>query len=140
MSKQLNLAALQSNPAVLAALMALLGDGKLPRKTRSDKGYTKDLVQEAMTVDQRKAALEQATIVAFTKAGFKDIQPRVNVLTYGKVKDDGTKTGWLAQGRMVRKGEKATKVRAKGMRGSIPLFHVSQTDEIAIEANTTPQS
>ena len=136
MSKQINLAALQDNPAVVAALLAILG-GKPGRKTRSDKGFTKQAVAEAMTTDQRKAALDAATVVAFTKAGYKDIQPRVNVLTYGKPADgDKPATGWLAQGRKVKTGEKAIKVKAPGMRGSgIPLFHVSQTE--AIEA---PQS
>ena len=132
MSKQINLASLQDNPAVVAALLALLG-GKQGRKPRSDKGFTKQAVAEAMTVDQRKAALDAATVVAFTKAGYKDIQPRVNVLTYGKAADgDKPATGWLAQGRKVKAGEKSVHVKAPGMKGKgIPLFHIMQTEEIA---------
>lgn len=132
MSKQINLAAFQSNPALMVVLEALL-EGRKTRKPRSDKGFTKQAVAEAMTVDQRKAALDAATVVAFTKAGYKDIQPRVNVLTYGKAADgDKPATGWLAQGRKVKAGEKSVHVKAPGMRGKgIPLFHVSQTEEIA---------
>ena len=131
MSKQINLAALQDNPAVVAALLAMLTGGK-GRKPRSDKGFTKQAVADAMTTDERKAALDAATVVAFTKAGYKDIQPRVNVLTYGKAADgDKPATGWLAKGRKVKAGEKSVHVKAPGMRGKgIPLFHVSQTEEI----------
>ncbi len=128
---QMNQATVQALVALLGPMLAQQGNGK-GRKTRSDKGFTKQAMAEAMTVDQRKAALDAATVVAFTKAGYKDIQPRVNVLTYGKAADgDKPATGWLAQGRKVKAGEKSVHVKAPGMRGKgIPLFHVSQTEEI----------
>jgi tripartite ATP-independent transporter DctP family solute receptor len=44
----------------------------------------KKAVQDAQTIDERKAAFAAATVKAFEKAGYKDIQPKVNVLTYGK--------------------------------------------------------
>ncbi|WP_316200794.1 MULTISPECIES: hypothetical protein [unclassified Bradyrhizobium] len=58
----------------------------------------------------------QAAIKAFKRAGYADVQPHVNVLTYSK---------WLQQGRKVKAGEKA--IKAKNLR----LFHVSQTEPIA---------
>jgi len=125
----------QMNPAVIEALAALLGpmlakSGK-SRKSRSDKGFTKSLVQEAQTTDERKAALDAATVLAFSKAGFGTVTPRVDVLTYGKpAMGDKPATGWIAKGRKVKTGQKAVKVKAPGMHSGIPLFHVSQTSEI----------
>lgn len=75
---------------------------------------------------QRQAANDAECIKVFTAAGFNDVQPRVNVLTYGKVKKDGTITGWLGKGRKVKAGEKSLSV------GPFRLFHVSQTE--ALEA------
>lgn len=43
-----------------------------------------------------------------------------NVRPFGRVMEDGSKTGWLGEGRVVKKGE--TSVRG--------LFHVSQTEEL----------
>lgn len=140
MSKQINIAALQNNPAAVQALLALLG-GAQPRKARSGKSFTKKAIASAEETEARRKAMDEATVKAFTKAGYKDIQPRINVLTYGKVKDDGTKTGWLGQGRKVKTGEKAVHVKAPGMRGKgMPMFYIGQTEELATEANTAPQA
>jgi hypothetical protein len=127
MSKQINLAALQSNPAVVEALLALLG-GKAPRKTRSDKGFTKQAVQDAQTTDERKAAFAAATVAAFAKAGFPNVTPKVDVMTYGKLANgDKPATGWLSVGRKVKAGEKSIRVKAKGMAGKgiphVPCQH-----------------
>lgn len=73
---------------------------------------------------KRKSDNDAECVRVFEAAGYDDVQPRVNVLTYGKVKPDGTITGWLAKGRRVRKGEKALQV------GPFQLFHESQTDPI----------
>lgn len=118
---------------VAQAVAAAMNGGKMPRKSRSDKGFTKAAVKDAQTTDERKAAFAAATVKAFEKAGFKDIQPKVNVLTYGKAaKDDKPATGWLGQGRKVKAGEKSIHVKAPGMSGKgLPLFHISQTEEIA---------
>lgn len=132
----------QQVAAVVAAVMAQMG-GKTPRKQRSDKGFTKAAVADAQTTDERKAAFAAATVKAFEKAGYKDVQPKVNVLTYGKAATaDKPATGWVGQGRKVNTGEKAVYVKAPGMHGKgMPMFHVSQTSEVEpTEANTTPQS
>ena len=76
----------------------------------------------------RKTALEAEVIKVFTEAGFKDVQPRVNVLTYGKVKNDGTVTGWLGQGRKVKANEKSLHV------GPFRLFHIDQTEALEAQA------
>jgi hypothetical protein len=76
----------------------------------------------AHTPFDSQAAIDRAC----KKMGFKAPGvANVNVLTYGKVNEDGTKTGWLAKGRRVRKGEKALKV------GTLRLFHEEQTDAIS---------
>ena len=125
----------QISPAVMQALVAMLGpmltQSAKGRKPRSDKGFTKQVVAEAQTTDERKASLDAATVLAFAKAGYGKVTPRVDVLTYGKPADgDKSATGWLAKGRRVKAGQKAVKVKAPGMHSGIPLFHVSQTEEI----------
>lgn len=77
----------------------------------------------------RKAANDAECIKVFSAAGYTDVQPRVNVLTYGKEAKDGKlATGWIAQGRRVVKGQKGHQV------GPFNLFHVDQTE--AITAST----
>lgn len=79
---------------------------------------------DAKTTEERKAANDAECIKVFTAAGYADVQPRVNVLTYGKEKPDGTKTGWLGKGRKVKAGEKSYQV------GPFRLFHEDQTEVI----------
>ena len=55
---------------------------------------------------------------AFAKAGCKDAQPRVNIKTYNL---------WLAEGRKVKEGEHAVKVK------NLRLFHISQTEPASAE-------
>lgn len=121
--------------AIAAAVAAAMNGGKAPRKPRSDRGFTKQAVADAMTVDQKREALNTATIAAFAKAGFGAVTPRVDVLVYGKpASDDKPATGWIAKGMKPKAGSKAVFVKAKGMRGKgIPLFHVSQCEPIATE-------
>lgn len=123
---------------VAQAIAAAMNGGGKSRKRRSDAGFTKQAVAAAQTTDERKAALDAATVVAFTKAGYKDCRPRENILVYGKsATEDKPATGWIAKGRKVRAGEKAVRVKAPGMHGAIPLFHESQTEPLVTEA---PQS
>jgi|ERR1700730_3839650 len=61
---------------------------------------------------------ELQTIRVFKKAGFKDIQPRVNVLTFNK---------WLELGRRPAEGSKSLKV------ANLRLFHISQTRPLSSE-------
>jgi len=98
-----------------AALLAQNGTKKVKAKPT-----------EAET-EARKAANDAECIKVFTAAGYQDVQPRVNVLTYGKEKADGSKSGWLSKGRRVKKGEKSLQV------GPFRLFHVDQTEEIPVD-------
>jgi hypothetical protein len=66
--------------------------------------------------------INKETIAAFAKAGIEGVTPRVDVLVYDK---------WIEQGRRVKKGAKAVKVR------SFALFHVSQTEAIASDRTGT---
>ena len=61
---------------------------------------------------------ELQTIRVFKKAGFKDIQPRVNVLTFNK---------WLELGRRPAEGSKSLKV------ANLRLFHISQTRPLSAD-------
>lgn len=81
---------------------------KSGKKTRQAKAPKDEAAIEASR--QKNNAL---VVEAFTKAGYADVQPRVNVLTYDK---------WLEKGRRVRKGEKSIRV------GNFALFHLDQTD------------
>ena len=94
--------------AVIAAAVAKALNGKTAKRGKQAKGKGR----EKLTDEQRAgymAANDAACIAAFTKAGFADVKPRINVLTYGKVK----------------KGEKAIRV------GPFALFHESQTEVLA---------
>ena len=99
-------------PDLMAALQAMLNVPKTVRRGKLKK-RAKPTEEETKA---RQAANDAECIKVFTAAGFTDIQPRVNVLTYDK---------WLATGRMVNKGEKSHQV------GPFRLFHVSQTSVIA---------
>jgi hypothetical protein len=116
-----------NNAAVLNQFMAMLQSGglngiavarKAPAKKAKRKSATKSRASDE-EIEASKQKNNDLVIEAFTAAGYEDVQPRVNVLTYGK---------WEEQGRRVRKGEKSLRV------GNFPLFHISQTDEIADEA------
>jgi hypothetical protein len=56
---------------------------------------------------------------AFVKAGYKDVRPNETIKTYNR---------WLAEGRKVKEGEHAVKVK------NLRLFHVSQTELASAEA------
>jgi hypothetical protein len=61
---------------------------------------------------------EIAVVKAFKRAGFGTVTPHVNVKTFNR---------WAAEGRRPIEGSKSLKI------GSLRLFHVSQTREIAKE-------
>jgi len=116
--------------AAVAKALAGLQQAKKPRaKKAKGKGRVKPTLEETAA---HMAANDAECIRVFTAAGFKDVKPRVNVLTYGKVKPDGTVTGWLGKGRTVKKGEKSHQV------GPFRLFHEDQTEvtPAAKEAST----
>lgn len=116
--------------ALLAALVKLMADqdAKPTKRGKGKKAKGRPKMSEAEKAAFR-AENDANTVVAFTKAGYKDVQPRINVLTYGKeayVDKNGVHheaTGWIAKGRKVKKGEKAIHV-------TYPLFHVDQTEPL----------
>jgi len=79
-------------------------------------------------------AKDRQLLNTFSRRGFKDVvlldranpSEPFNVKPYGSAEKG---TGWLAEGRVVRRGE-------KGVKG---LFHISQTDVIQPKAEMTPE-
>lgn len=67
---------------------------------------------------ERSVQNEIAAVRAFKKAGYGDVKPREDVKTYSR---------WLADGRKVKPGEKAIKVK------NLRLFHIKQTEAISAE-------
>lgn len=91
---------------------------------------TKAVKQPKRTKAEMLANKDKAIRSAFTKRGIKDVvlmdradpAKPFNVRPFGRqANDDGPATGWIGQGRIVKKGEKS-------VRG---LFHVSQTEPLA---------
>jgi hypothetical protein len=60
--------------------------------------------------------MDRLCVKAFKRSGFQDVQPRVNILTYGK---------WVEKGFRVKPGEQSIKVR------NLRLFHASQVEPIS---------
>ena len=105
--------------AINAAVKAVLnGKGKTRQASTRRKGK-KGKGREKLT-DAEKAVFmaknDAGCIETFTAAGYKDVQPRVNVMTYDK---------WISNGRRVKKGEKSLRV------GPFNLFIVDQTEPLA---------
>jgi hypothetical protein len=112
--------ALEVTPELLAQLAKALGT-KAPRKAKG-KGRAKLTPEQSAAYS---AANDKECIRIFTEAGYSDVQPRVNVLTYGKeATDKKPASGWKSKGRKVREGEKSLPV------GPFHLFHIDQTDPI----------
>lgn len=91
-----------------------------PRATKVNKAGSRG--RKPLTDEQRaanRARIDAQTIANFKAAGYEDVQPRVNVMTYNK---------WVEAGRRVKKGAKAIKC------GNFPLFHLDQTEPL-----TAPQ-
>jgi len=66
---------------------------------------------------EQQLRIDIMVVKAFKKAGFGEVQPRVDVMTYNK---------WLASGHKVKPGEKATKIK------QFRLFHKSQVEFVGI--------
>lgn len=102
--------------AVKAALAAQALKAPATNKPKARKAKGKGKPGRKPLTDAEKAVFvarnDADAVTAFTAAGYKDVQPRVNVLTYGK---------WFEKGRLVKKGEKAVRV------GPFNLFHLDQT-------------
>jgi hypothetical protein len=97
--------------AIVAAVLA-------KSKGRKTNGRGRQKPTQAQS-DAFRAANDAETIKLFTAAGYKLVEPRINVLTYNK---------WILQGRMVRKGEKSIRV------GAFALFHRDQTDPLPVSS------
>jgi hypothetical protein len=102
----------------LAQMVADAVAAATAKKKTAKSGGNKKPTREPLTEEQKAANRKKTDILTmanFTAKGYKDVQPRVNVMTYNK---------WIENGRMVRKGEKSVKC------GSFPLFHIDQTDPL----------
>ncbi len=105
------------SPADLVKMIAdAIAASKPARKAKGAKTARKPLTEEQKQANRDKT--DVATFENFTAKGYKDVQPRINVMTYNK---------WIENGRRVKKGEKAT------ICGSFALFHVAQTESIATQ-------
>lgn len=105
-------------PEALQAVIATAVAAALAAKGKKAKGTGEKKGRKPLTDEQKaanKVKVEAETVKTFKAAGYKDVQPRVNVMTYNK---------WIENGRRVKKGEKSIKC------GSFPLFHIDQTDPI----------
>lgn len=105
------------DPKLMAAFMAMLNGQpnvtarKKPAKSGAKKGTKHKKKATEAEVQEAIAKNTALCVEAFEKAGFTDVQPRVNVLTFDK---------WVEQGFAPRKGEKSTQV------GNFRLFHKDQ--------------
>lgn len=68
---------------------------------------------------ERSIKNQIAATKAFQRLGFKDAKPGENIKTYNR---------WIAEGRKVKVGEHAVKVR------NLRLFHISQTEALDADA------
>lgn len=102
-----------------AVALAMAAQPTKRAKTGKTGGRT-PLTEEQKAANRSKT--DVATVANFNAKGYKDVQPRINVMTYNK---------WIESGRRVNKGEKAT------VCGSFALFHVNQTAPILSEEDTT---
>ena len=115
MSNTVTLKADDLQAMIATAVATALTSAKTSKKGVKAKG------RKPLTDEQRaanKAKVEAETVKNFKAAGYEDVQPRVNVMTYNK---------WIENGRRVKKNEKAIKC------GSFPLFHVDQTEPLVPE-------
>mgnify|MGYP003652954092 FL=1 len=104
---------------LLAALLAALTAANKP--TMGKKGASSGIKRNPKFKAKAKPDTTALCIAAFEAKGFKDVQPKVNVMTY---------KAWVAKGRRVVPGQKGTKV------GPFTLFHKDQTAVITA-ADTT---
>jgi hypothetical protein len=72
----------------------------------------------------KKDQIEALTIRAFKRAGFGEVVPRVDVMTYNK---------WLEAGFKVKTGEKAVKVK------QFRLFHKTQVEPVEPATQPAPK-
>jgi hypothetical protein len=110
----------QELAGAIAEAVALALAAQKTTKAKGAKPGRKPLTDEQK--DANRAKTDKATVENFKAKGYKDVQPRVNVMTYNK---------WIENGRRVKKGEKAT------VCGSFALFIVDQTEPILADEGVT---
>jgi hypothetical protein len=84
-------------------------------RARDAKPMPKNTLVDGKTEQQLR--IDIMVLKAFKKAGYGEVKPREDVMTYNK---------WLASGHKLRTGERATKVK------QFRLFHKSQVDYVSI--------
>jgi hypothetical protein len=107
-----------SKEAWQAMLAEVAAERKAIAQEMAELRAMKEAKAPAANGQSVSAKNELQTIRVFKKAGFKDIKPRINVLTFNR---------WLEQGRRPSEGSKSLKVN--GLR----LFHLSQTRPLTAE-------
>ena len=109
---------------VIALVTQLIG-GNAPAKGKKGKAKAKPSAP-AVGSDERKTVFAAAAVKAAEKAGYTNNIPNETLLTYGK---------WEERGMIVKKGQKAIRVKAPGQKGSgLPLFHISQVEPVGVPA------
>jgi uncharacterized protein YqgV (UPF0045/DUF77 family) len=98
----------------LAAMIAKAVAAALSNGVKEAKPVANTLVDGKT---ERQLQLVVQANRAFKKAGFKDAVAHENVKTFNR---------WMAEGRKVKAGERAIKVK------NLRLFHVSQTEFVGI--------
>jgi len=101
-----------------AALKQVL-DAAIAEAVAAALGKAASVPKNTLVDGKTEASLKIDILVvkAFKRAGFGEVQPRVDVMTYNK---------WLASGHKVKPGEKATKIK------QFRLFHKSQVEFVGI--------
>ena len=113
---------------LVEALKALgITPGNRPQKAKGGrKVKAKGRGRQKLTEAEKAVFMaknDAECVATFEAAGYKDVQPRVNVLTYDK---------WIElHARRVKKGEKGLRV------GPFNLFHRDQTAELSAIAAPT---
>ena len=120
MAEKVSLTADALQEMIQTAVAQAVAAAQPAKKAKGGKPGPKVKTEEEKAAARAKT--DKEAVAAFAKAGFKDIVPRVDVMTYNR---------WIENGRRVKKGEKSVKV------GSFPLFHISQTDPLVPETTGT---
>jgi hypothetical protein len=108
------------NPESLAALAAFVNGSKPAKQAQPKRSKAEWL-----------AAKDRSIVATFKKRGVTDVilmdrdnrSKPFNIRPFGRKNEAGELTGWLAEGKIVKKGE-------SGVKG---LFHVSQTRDMTDE-------
>jgi uncharacterized protein (DUF4415 family) len=109
-----------------AALKQVL-DAAIAEAVAAALGKAASVPKNTLVDGKTEASLKIDILVvkAFKRAGFGEVQPRIDVMTYNK---------WLASGHKVKPGERATKVK------QFRLFHRSQVEAVALPSKAEQQA